>query len=378
MEKDNFQDPVVAVIGAGPAGISAAKVLASNPGVQTLLLAPKGAAWFLASTIDVALGRLDADRTRVPAQLAGVEVLDEEVEAIEPGKVVTTKRTIPVDAIIAAPGLALDLHGFGSNAALGFWDPVTAMNAREAISEAVSEGKDVAIVIESLPYRCPPAPYSLAMQIASAAREKGNQIKVTVTTPEPAPLSPLGPPAGQFILESCKEAGVEVQVGFLPDPEALRSGRVLNEHGENVKASLVLVVPRHLPVAFLKDFVAHDAPSPLVPVGPSMATGEPGIFVAGDASSHPYPRAAAPASTSGEEAASGALAYLGLGQPRRPLPEPECFLGHGAGRYTRMRLHFDGPPPEGKPSLELEGPREELQASFTKMFESWKEARHQS
>jgi hypothetical protein len=42
-----------------------------------------------------------------------------------------------------------------------------------------------------------------------------------------------------------------------------------------------------------------------------------------------------------------------------------------------MRLHFNGPPPEGKPTLELEGPREDLQASFTKMFETWKEARQQ-
>jgi sulfide:quinone oxidoreductase len=376
--EESSQKPVVAVLGAGPAGIAAAKALATSNQVRTLLVAPGGAAWFLASTIDVALGRQHADQTRVPANLAGVEVISEEVKAIEPGKVITAQGTIPVDAIIAAPGLALDLQGFAPDgAAVGFWDPVTAMSARAAIDDAVSQGKDIAIVVESLPYRCPPAPYSLAMQIASVAREKGNQVKVTVTTPEPSPLSPLGPSAGQFILDSCEEAGVEVKVGFVPDPEALRRGRVMGKNGENLQASLVIAIPRHVPVSFLQDLVDKKSPSPLVPVGPSMATGEPGIFVAGDASSHPYPRAAAPAATSGEEAASGALAYLGLGQPSKLLPEPECYLGHGAGRYTRMRLYFDGPPPEGKPTLEVEGPREDLQASFTAMFQTWSEARQQ-
>ncbi|MCV5949303.1 hypothetical protein OFN94_31320, partial [Escherichia coli] len=65
---------------------------------------------------------------------------------------------VEADAVIAAPGLALDEAAVpDAPGVFAFWDPSGAEKAARAV-RALHEGI-VAVVVSSLPYRCPPAPY---------------------------------------------------------------------------------------------------------------------------------------------------------------------------------------------------------------------------
>jgi hypothetical protein len=103
--------PLVAVIGARPAGLAAVCRLRDQGGVHTVLVVPQGRSEYLPDTLAVATG---------------------DARAIEQGV--------------------------------------------------------VDVVISSLPYRCPPAPYGLAMRLARRTRRLGKQLQVR--------LGPMVTPTG--------------------------------------------------------------------------------------------------------------------------------------------------------------------------------------
>jgi sulfide:quinone oxidoreductase len=333
-------EPTVHVVGAGPSGVAAARLL-RTAGVRVRLFTPGARASFLPGTLDVALGEATPEMFSAPVVLAGVDVDGRAVEAVSGEGVQVGGRRLPADAVIAGPGLVPRRIGDGSTSTVAFWDPQAARSA--AIAVGSLGGGTVAIVIAGMPYRCPPAPYGLAMRMAAAARRTGSALRVVLTTPEPRPLAGLGEGPGTFLLQACAAAGVEVHTGVAPDPEALDRG-VLVAEGEVPEADLLLVVPPHGANPILASLAGN---APVVPVGPDFATEIPGLYVVGDAAATPYPKAAAPAAAAGELAAQAVLARLGLGEPPEPVPPTaECYIGHGDGEYSRLRLDYpDGPPP---------------------------------
>jgi sulfide:quinone oxidoreductase len=110
-----------------------------------------------------------------------------------------------------------------------------------------------------------------------------------------------------------------------------------------------------------------------VPVSPTFEGAKPGLFVVGDAAMVPLPRAAAVAAAGGRTAADAVLAGLGLAPEGEPhLPEPECYVGHGGGVYSRISLLYpDGLPPAGSPLVSIEGPSEDLAQGFEASFAHW-------
>ena len=65
---------------------------------------------------------------------------------------------------------------------------------------------------------------------------------------------------------------------------------------------------------------------------------------------------------------------LGLSDGWEPhLPEPECYVGHGGGVFSRISLRYsDGIPPRGKPEVQIEGPSRKLAAGFVESFDRWR------
>ena len=121
-------------------------------------------------------------------ELAGVEIIPARVEAIEPGAPRMKGSWLRANVVIAAPGLTLGLVGNATSASIaGFWDPTGAEATAPRIG-AVERGI-VDVVISSLPYRYPPAPYGLAMRLARRARRLGLPLHVRVLTPEEHPLA---------------------------------------------------------------------------------------------------------------------------------------------------------------------------------------------
>src|SRR5919202_221233 len=198
----------VVIVGAGPGGVAAAQRLRYRAGetVEVTLIEREGAAEYLPGTFPTLLGETSPEHWRQRLALRGVEVRVGEVEEASGDGVKLDGQWTRADAVIAAPGLSLDVGWLpNSSGVYAFWDPRGAAAAVEAV-RGLRRGI-VAVVVSSLPYRCPPAPYGMAMQLSEHYRAQWRGVKVILTTPEEEPLAALEEGVPGFLRASCATAG---------------------------------------------------------------------------------------------------------------------------------------------------------------------------
>lgn len=352
--------PRVVVAGAGPAGLAAAARLAERGAgrLDVHLFTRAGRARHLPGTLAVALGERPASDFEADVRLPGVACHAAEVTHVGPAGVVAGGESLEADVVVAALGLDLDAEAVPPwpSVRVG-WDLEAAAGAAAALADA--PGGRVVIAVCGLPYRCPPAPYSLAMRLADAHRRAGRFTRVCVATPEPLPLVAVGGDAPGFLLEACAGVGVQVERRFEVDLDASENGVLRSRDGRELDYEAALLIPPHRRSPALADVPGEG---PLVTVGADGESEMRGLFVVGDATATPLPRAAGVAEAQGHTAADAVLARLGLAEPADPhVPEPSCYVLHGGGSVSRIRLRYPrGLPPEGEAEVQIEGPSPDL------------------
>jgi sulfide:quinone oxidoreductase len=345
--------PRVAVVGAGPGGLAAAARLRDRGEgkLEVALLSRHARATFLAGTLDVALGRAEPERFATRVALAGVRCLAAEVEEVGEDGVVADGERLAADAVIAAPGLALGTLPAWPRA-VGAWDPAGAARARAAMPQ-VRAGKLV-IAACSVPYRCPPAPFALAVGLAEAQRRAHRMVGVTVCTPEQMPLAGVGGEAPALVLEACAAAGVQIERGFALDLARSEDGVLCAADGRRLRYDAAFVVPPHERARCLR---ALPGTGPLVGVGAHGCVEGSTLYVIGDAAAGPLPRAAGIASGQGVQAADAVLEALGIRQAPKPAPlRASCFMFHYGGALSRVSVEVDGE----RRTVSLDGPSLDL------------------
>ena len=141
----------------------------------------------------------------------GVEVILAEVQAIDlPNRrVQTSAQTLNYDYLIIALGaeLALDAIPGLAEGAHTFYTFDGSMKLRDTLRNFT--GGKVAVVVSSLPYKCPGAPHEGAMLIANMLRKRGLQdSEVHLFTPEPQPMPVAGPALGDAVKQMLADRGV--------------------------------------------------------------------------------------------------------------------------------------------------------------------------
>jgi sulfide:quinone oxidoreductase len=354
---------VVVVAGAGPGGLAAAARLRDVAGdqLEVVLVAPGARATFLAGTLDVLLGDAEPDAFMAPVELAGVRCVDAAVDAVRSEGVVVGGSLLAADAVIAAPGLSLVEDVLASwPGVASAWDPVGAVRARRSLPD-VTAGR-VVVAVCSLPYRCPPAPFALAIRLAERHFNAGHMTRVTVVTPEPMPLAGVGGEAPAFLMDACAAAGVEVERGFAVDLEASDSRVLRSLDGRELGHDALFLVPPHARAACLRDLPGDG---PLVPVGPRGSVEGTTLHVAGDAAATGLPRSAGVARGMAVLAADGVLEGLGIAPAPPPPPiDASCFLHHSGGAVSRIRVKFelgpDGGPEPVSSRVDIDSPSHDL------------------
>jgi sulfide:quinone oxidoreductase len=351
----------VLVVGAGPGGLAAAARLRQRGGeaVAVTLLSAAGRAVFHAGTLDVALGRAEPEQFTAQVRLEGVECLAATVDEVDgDGRGVRVDgRRLDADAVIAAPGLETAPIPPWPRA-VAAWDPLAAARARAAMPQ-VAAGR-VLVAACSLPYRCPPAPFALAIGLAGQHMSARHMTTVTVATPEALPLAAVGGEAPALVLDACSAAGVTVARGFSADLDASEDGLLRSADGQQLRYDAAFLIPPHRRARCL----AHlPGSGPLVEVDEHGCVAGSMLYVVGDAAATALPRAAGVARAKAVIAADRVLERLGIAAVEAAEPvSASCFMFHYGGAVSRLRVSFPGPP-GSDPVVEIDGPSLDLAAA---------------
>lgn len=235
----------VVVLGAGAAGLAAANRLALRAqGSEVVVVDRSGNHVYLAGSTSVMFGDLEPEAVvrPLPDLLApGIRLVRGEVTAIDPqaSQVRGTFGEIEYDYLVVALGVELgDLPADEGARVCSPWTVDGALRCRDLVA-GIGPGTRVAVTVAGLPYRCPPAPFDLALRIRHATGAR-----VAVAHPWPRPLAPFGPQAARVFEALFASRGVEYIGEFRL--ERIGVSHLVGEGGAEVAADLAVVVPAHL------------------------------------------------------------------------------------------------------------------------------------
>jgi sulfide:quinone oxidoreductase len=388
----------VLIAGGGVAGLEALLALRDLAGdrVELTLLSPEDEFVYRPMAIGEPFGRGRADRHPL-ADIANdvkADLIKAALAEVDPGAriaVTGTGQRLSYDALLVAVGA-------GSEPAFRrvlTWTPETDAELFGSLLRDLDEGylKRVAFVVPPGVAWALPA-YELALMTAWQAWGMGHDdVRVTVYTPEDAPLGLFGTAATVAVRHDLEEAGVEAETGVYVAEDPHAPGRLILHPGERVlDAERVVALPRAigpglpgLP-ANARGFIATDLHGRI----PDLEA----VWAAGDALAFPVKQGGL-ASQQADAAAESIAAYAGAAlepRPYRPVlrgmmltgrgkawmrREPAGGAGEGtavrralwwpptkiAGRYLSPYLAArhgtdavgEGPPPDGQPvELDLE------------------------
>ena len=193
-----------------------------------------------------------------------VNILFDEVKQIDAdNKTITTEKSkVNFDYLAIALGADLDKTHLDKQQ-FGIHNFFTIEGA-EKLKDALKnfEGGNISIVVSSLPYKCPGAPYEGAMLIADFLNKR--KLKKTVTinlyTPEPQPLPVAGPELGNSVKEILDMKGI----GFHPQNQLTsidyNERKIEFASGNSVNYDLLVLIPPHkTPEVILKTTLIDES-----------------------------------------------------------------------------------------------------------------------
>lgn len=222
-----------------------------------------------------------------------VEVVNAIVNEIVPAeqKIKADEKEYHYDFLVIALGADLapeKIQGW-DNSIHTFYTFEGAAKLHETL-KTFSEGK-VALVIASMPYKCPGAPHEGAMLIEDFFNAKGLREKVSIDlfTPESQPLPVAGPDLGNAVKNMLHNKGIRFHPSMNLDSVDTKSKQLLFNGKESFNYDLLIVIPpHHAPSVIRKSDLANA--NGWIDVNPaSLQTKYENVFAIGDITSIPLP-----------------------------------------------------------------------------------------
>ncbi len=298
----------------------------------------------------------------------GIRVVQGSIESIEPGAhaAVVDGVRLDADALVVALGAALAPENVPGLAEHGINVYSTDGVARAAQALASLQTGTLAIGIFGVPYKCPAAPYELAILCDDALRDRGSSASVTVFTPQPGSLPIVGAAGCSAIEGRLAQQGITFKANA--KGESVEPGRVVLGGGglpldDDIAFDVLFAVPPHVcPQVVIDAGLAQ--PGGWVKVNPrTLETGVDGTYAIGDvtaimmANGQPMPKAGAFAENEGRVVASRiASRFAGIDPNASFDGQGACFLEVGGGEAMIVRGDFLADP---APAVELTAPSAE-------------------
>ena len=259
----------VLVLGAGTGGIVTARELIKHSGneedinlVKILVFEKGETSLFSPSLPWVMVGtRKQEEITKSINKLAasGLEVIQGEIENIDPENIsVTVKgKQYKGDHMVISLGVEqadiFNLGQFGHN----FFTLNGAENFHSELKEF--EGGEIAILVSSLPFKSPAAPYEAAMLIEDFVRNN-NLVNTTVSlfTPEAGPMEFASAEASEELKDLLEKKGIRYYPGH--ELTEVSANKLEFSNGKTYSYDLLAYTPKHqLPEVIRKSDLAGNS-----------------------------------------------------------------------------------------------------------------------
>jgi sulfide:quinone oxidoreductase len=187
------------------------------------------------------------------------------------------------------------------------------------------------------------------MIIDGILRKKGvrENVRLQVVTPEPHPLTLLGPEAGRMVMRLLEERGID----YYPSETVreVRSKSILTVGGKEIAHNFLFGVPTHVAPAVVRGLTDQTG---WIPVNSkTLATSSPQVYAIGDCAGprtpkgQLLPRAGILAEEQGKVVAANLIREI------KSAPEREefqgngvCFMEVGDGKAAPVRANFYAEP----------------------------------
>ncbi|MGK2878963.1 MAG: NAD(P)/FAD-dependent oxidoreductase [Solirubrobacterales bacterium] len=344
----------VVVIGAGVGGVACAKRLSERAkDIHIVVIDPAVNHDFAPSFLWLLNGARNVEQVSRPIDSIsnwGVELVSECVTGIDLGaqNVTTTSSTVSYDELVVAPGAELnfaDVPGLGN--ASSFYTKDAAADLGATLSNF--NGGRVQIVVPSMPYKCPAAPYEAAFLIEAYLRRRGVESQVGVHTVEPQPMPVAGPAVGDRVASMLEKRGI----AFRPDRtlgEVDENAQVLRFADDVERYDLLIAIPPHRAPAFVRDSELAG-PNGWIPVDRHTLRAADHVHAIGDvtaiplANGKPLPKAGVFANEQARVVADNLIAIArGHETSARFAGHGSCFLEIGRGKAGVARGDFFAEP----------------------------------
>ncbi|RHX81548.1 hypothetical protein DLM76_02790 [Leptospira yasudae] len=340
----------VLIIGAGIGGIVVAKELRKKiRNVEILLIDRSEIHTFAPSLLWALVGERNANDIQKKISSKGFNFIVDSVLSIDWNqKVVNTiSNELTYDYLVLSPGAEIipeRISGFSENA-FNLYSLDGVLKAKESLF--ASSSGNVTILVSSIPFKCPAAPYEAAFLIDAFFKERKIKPNITIVTPEEMPMSAGGPEAGKQVVELLKRKGISFQNKKNLVKIDSKDKNLVFSDDSTEGFDLLIGVPPHSPPLFLKG-APILAESGWVKVDPAtLNTSLPNVYAIGDVttislpSNRPLPKAGVFAHSQACVVASRIADELLNRTPTATFPGMGgCFLEVGEGKAGFAKGEF--------------------------------------
>ena len=338
----------ILILGGGIGGLVAANKLRKKLGKEhkIMLIDKNDKHIYAPSFLWVMEGKRNAEKIQKPLEFLkrrGISFVNEKVVKIEPEKKIvrTNKNKFNYDYLIISLGAELvpeNIKGL-SQAGYNLYQIEEVERLREDLKEF--KGGKVAIVISSLPFKCPAAPYEAAFLLDEYFSKKGIRSKtdIRIYTPEILPMPSAGPENGKIIKSMLESRNIN----FTPEVQLVSVDSDKKElkfkEGKIVNYDMLIFVPPHQGPKVIKDSKLGNEAS-WIPVDKNtLKTKYDNVFAIGDVASitldsgKPLSKAGVFAHFEAEVVAENIVAEInGLNSNKKYDGQAYCFLELGYGK----------------------------------------------
>ena len=331
------EQKTVVILGGGTGGLVAAYQLKKQSGKQTrvILIDKNPNHVYSPSFLWLMLGKRSAKQIQKPLfRLArrGIEFVKDEIVKInvENRIVVTATQSFQYDYLIVALGADLAPEKVPGLEKSGYnlYELQEVERLRDDL-KTFSGGK-VAVVISSLPFKCPAAPYEASFLLDEYFQKTGvrKQTEINIFTPEPFPMPVTGPENGKTVRKLVESRNIT----FNPDVQLVSVDpnlkQLMFENGRNESFDLLVYIPPHQGPKVVRESEIGNEMGWLPVDGMTLKTKYDNVFAIGDVaaislvSGKPLPRAGVFAHLEAEIVVANIVAEI------KGLPTDKVFDGH--------------------------------------------------